>query len=66
MTTKETAKLAVAANDIKSIKDDISEIKAILSSQDEHYITRLEGKAAAWVIAITFALLGLWMQLKSK
>jgi hypothetical protein len=55
--------VAVAQNDIETIKNDIADIKDKL---DSRYITRLEGKAASWVIGIVLAILAIWTGLKSN
>lgn len=64
MTTKQIQdeRLAVAVNDISTMKDDIKEIKEMLQDQDRRFVTRAELKISQWVIgfvisAITFILL---------
>lgn len=64
MTKNEQTELAVAMNDIQTIKDDIREIKDILRNQEKRFITRLEGKAAAWIISVAFAALAIWATLQ--
>lgn len=62
-TTKiQDERLAVAVNDISTMKDDIKEIKEMLQDQDRRFVTRAELKISQWVIgfvisAITFILL---------
>lgn len=66
MTKTETTQLAVAMNDISTMKDDITEIKNLLKAQDEKFakfveasekkfITRVEAKVAAWIIGIAIS-----------
>jgi hypothetical protein len=63
MTKQESENLAVAMNDINTIKDDIKEIKNILKGEDNRFLTRQEARAAGWVIGIALTALGIWVNL---
>jgi tetrahydromethanopterin S-methyltransferase subunit A len=64
MTTKEATNLAIAMNDISSIKDDIKEIKELLKTQDDKYISRLEGKVAGVIVGLALTAITVFFQIK--
>lgn len=68
-------RLAVATNDIKTMKDDIKEIKDLLKAQDtkfasfvdaseKRFVTRAELKISQWVFGFVISALALFLSLK--
>jgi hypothetical protein len=64
MTSKESTQLAVATNDIKTIKGDLKDIKALLLTYDERFITRREAKVANWLFGFMVSALVLWQSMQ--
>ena len=66
MTTKQIQdeRLAVAVNDISTMKDDIKEIKEMLQDQDRRFVTRAELKISQWVFGIILTALAVFLSLK--
>lgn len=67
MTERETTKMikdvAVAVNDISTMKEDIKEIKELLKAQDSRFVTRAELKITQWVFGFIVAGIALWLNL---
>lgn len=68
MTTKQIQdeRLAVAVNDISTMKDDIKEIKEILQDQDRRFVTRAELKISQWVIGFAISAVTFFIVMKDK
>jgi len=77
MTTKQIQdeRLAVAINDISTMKDDIKEIKDLLKAQDtkfasfvdaseKRFVTRAELKISQWVFGFVISALAIFLSLK--
>lgn len=67
MTEREITKMikdvAVAVNDISTMKEDIKEIKELLKAQDSRFVTRAELKITQWVFGFIVAGIALWLNL---
>ena len=55
--------VAVAVNDISTMKEDIKEIKELLKAQDSRFVTRAELKITQWVFGFIVAGIALWLNL---
>lgn len=48
------------------MRAELNQVKEILASEDKRFITRLEGKAASWVIGVAFAVLTVWSAVRGS
>ena len=60
-TKKQDERLAVAVNDISTMKDDIKEIKEMLQDQDRRFVTRAELKITQWVFGFVISAVALYL-----
>ena len=66
-TTKiQDERLAVAVNDISTMKDDIKEIKEMLQDQDRRFVTRAELKISQWAIGFIISAITIFFLIKDR